>query len=111
MGTVVEQAKWISTQEAAKRCGFSRPFVAAMLDSGSYPGKVRRMPGGHRQVLASEFEALAAKALAKAPKTLTDARMAVDLSRLDGAKAVPSAARKQSRARAQALAKTLGLSA
>ena len=45
---------------AANRCGFSRPFVAALLDSGTYTGKVHRTAGGHRKVLASEFEALVA---------------------------------------------------
>lgn len=61
---------WISTQEAANRCGFSRPFVAALLDSGTYQGKVLRTAGGHSKVLASEFEALVAKASVTAPKTL-----------------------------------------
>lgn len=103
--------EWITTQEAANRCGVSRPFVAMLLDSGAYEGQVSRTSGGHRKVLASEFKRLMIQATAKAPKTLPDARMAVDLSRLDEAKAVPSAARKQSRARARALAKTLGLSA
>lgn len=75
--------EWISTQEAANRCGFSRPFVAALLDSGTYTGKVHRTAGGHRKVLASEFEALVAKASAAAPKNLAQARKAVDLSLLD----------------------------
>jgi hypothetical protein len=102
---------WISTQEAANRCGFSRPFVAALLDSGTYAGKVHRTAGGHRKVLASEFEALVAKASAAAPKTLAHARKAVDLTRLDEASATVSKARKQSKARADALAKKLGLTA
>lgn len=102
---------WISTQEAANRCGFSRPFVAALLDSGTYTGKVHRTAGGHRKVLASEFEALVAKASASAPKTLTQARKAVDLKRLDDAPATPRKERKQSKVRATALANKLGLSA
>lgn len=106
------KGEWISTQEAADRCGFSRPFVAALLDSGSYQGKVHRTPGGHRKVLAGEFEALMAKASAEAPKTLAQARKAVDLTlQQDNAQAVPSAERKRSRARAQALAKKLGITA
>ena len=102
---------WISTQEAANRCGFSRPFVAALLDSGTYTGKVHRTVGGHRKVLASEFEALVAKAFAAAPKTLAQARKAVDLKRLDDAPATPRKERKQSKVRATALANKLGLSA
>ncbi|MDD2609901.1 MAG: hypothetical protein PHX60_09455 [Giesbergeria sp.] len=96
--------EWITTQEAANRCGFSRPFVAALLDSGAYRGKVQRTPGGHRKVLASEFQALITQASAQA-------RQAVDLTRLDEASSTPTPARKQSRARAQALAKKLGIAA
>jgi hypothetical protein len=82
-----------------------------LLDSGAYKGQVIRASGGHRKVLASEFEAMMTQASAKAPKTLTEARKAVDLTRLDAAKAVPSTARNQSSARARALAKKLGLPA
>ena len=103
------QEVWISTQEAANRCGFSRPFVAALLDSGAYKGRVNRTAGGHRKVLAGEFEALLAKASAEAPKTLAQARKAVDLTLQDNAEAVPRTERKRSRARAQALAKKLGI--
>ena len=103
------QGEWITTQEAANRCGFSRPFVATLLDSGAYKGQVTRTPGGHRKVLASEFETLMAQASAKAPKTLAQARKAVDLTRLDEGKAVPGTARKQSRDRARVLAKQFGL--
>lgn len=102
---------WISTQEAANRCGFSRPFVTSLLDSGAYKGRVSRTTGGHRKVLASEFEALMAQASANAPKTLAQARKAVDLTRLDEGAAAAGTARNQSRARARALAKKLGLSA
>lgn len=103
-------SEWISTQEAANRCGFSRPFVAALLDSGAYTGKVHRTAGGHRKVLASEFEALVAKAFAAAPKTLAKARQAVDLTRLNEAPAAPRKVRNQSKARATQLARKLGLS-
>lgn len=102
-------SEWISTQEAADRCGFSRPFVAALLDSGSYPGKVTRTPGGHRKVLASEFEALVAQASAQAPQTMPQARKAVDLLEPGHAEPAPSPQRRQSRVRAQALAKKLGI--
>lgn len=103
--------EWITTQEAANRCGFSRPFVTSLLDSGAYKGRVNRTTGGHRKVLASEFEALMAQASANAPKTMTQARKTVDLTRLDEGAAVAGTARKQSRARARALAKKLGLTA
>jgi hypothetical protein len=106
---MVSGQEWISTQEAANRCGFSRPFVAALLDSGAYQGKVQRTPGGHRKVLASEFEALVAKASAQAPKTLAQARKAVDLNQQNDGEVTPPKEREQSRARAQALAKKLGI--
>ena len=105
------QREWISTQEAANRCGFSRPFVAALLDSGAYKGQVNRTAGGHRKVLASEFEALVAEASAQAPKTLAQARKAVDLTPQHTTEVVPGTERKRSRARAQALAKKLGIAA
>ena len=61
-------------------------------------------------MLAGEFEALMAKASAEAPKTLAQARKAVDLKpQQDNAQAVPLTERKRSRARAQALAKKLGI--
>ena len=82
-GKSLPSGEWISTQEAANRCGFSRPFVAALLDSGTYTGKVHRTGGGHRRVLASEFEALVAQACANAPKVLSQARKAVDSPQLD----------------------------
>ena len=101
-------SEWISTQEAADRLGFSRPFVVALLDSGIYQGKVQRSPGGHRKVLASEFDALVAKASSETPRTLAQARKAVDLTLRDSAEQVSSTERKQSRSRAQALANKLG---
>lgn len=104
------KSEWITTQEAANRCGFSRPFVVALLDSGHYLGEVRRTAGGHRKVLASEFETLVLKASAHAPKTLAQARKAVDVTQLDAGQEIPSRnARKQSQARMQALAKTMGI--
>lgn len=103
--------EWITTQEAANRCGFSRPFVTMLLDSGAYKGRVSRTTGGHRKVLASEFEALMAQASANAPRTLAQARKAVDLTRLDESAAVATTERSRSRARARSLAKRLGLSA
>ena len=110
-GKSLPSGEWISTQEAANRCGYSRPFVAALLDSGTYTGKVHRTGGGHRRVLASEFEALVAQACANAPKALAQARKAVDLKPLDGGPATPRTERKQSNVRATALAHKLGLSA
>lgn len=96
---------WISTQEAAKRSGFSLPCVAALLDSGAYIGKVQRSEGGHCKVLAGEFDAFLAQASFSAPLTLAQARKTVNLDRLDDAPRVPRAERLQSRARADALAK------
>ena len=103
------QGEWMTTQEAADRCGFTRPFVEGLLNSGAYPGQVSLKPGEPRKVLATEFHALMAQASSKAPMTLAEARQAVDVSRLNGAATVPTAERNQSRSRARALAIKWGL--
>ena len=102
--------EWISTQEAASRCGFSRPFVAALLDSGAYTGKVHRTAGGHRRVLANEFQALVAEAAVAAPKTLGQARKAATLNPIGESRVASRKERQQSKSRASALAHKLGLS-
>lgn len=107
-GKALASIEWISTQEAAKRCGFSRPFVAALLDSGAYTGKVHRTAGGHRRVLANEFEALVAAAAA--PKTLGQARKAATLHPIGESRVASRKERQQSKSRASALAHKLGLS-
>jgi hypothetical protein len=50
------ESEWVSTEQAAKLSGFSRPFIVAAIDSGVYPGEVSRSPKGHRRVLAGEFK-------------------------------------------------------
>lgn len=100
--------EWISTQEAANRSGFSRPFVAALLDSGAYEGQIHRTPvGGHRKVRADEFAAFMAKA--SAAPSLDEARRSAELREPPGQPAPSEPARAASRVRAAALAKKLGL--
>ena len=48
-----QEKEWITSQEAATRMGFSRPYVVALLDSAEFEGKVLKRAGGHRRVLAS----------------------------------------------------------
>jgi len=45
----------ITTEDAARLSGFSRPVIIALLDSKAYPGKVTRTPKGHRRLDRSEF--------------------------------------------------------
>lgn len=47
---------WISTEKAAEKMGFSRPYVVALLDSDDFKGSVVRKDGGHRRVLESAVD-------------------------------------------------------
>jgi hypothetical protein len=103
---------WISTQVAADQSGFSRPFIAALLDSGAYDGEIHRSPrGGHRKVRASEFQAWLARHADKAdaPRTLAQVRAQTTRTPPPRTPAPDSGARAASRARASALAKRLGI--
>lgn len=112
-GTVAEgKDDWVSTQGAADLAGFSRPFVAALLDSGAYDGEILRSPrGGHRKVRASEFLSWLACHAAKADAPHTLAQTRAQAIRTPKATQPPPdrIARAASRARALALAKRLGI--
>jgi hypothetical protein len=103
--------EWISTQGAADLSGFSRPFVAALLDSGAYDGEIHRTPkGGHRKVKADEFKAwLDKSSKTRTPKTIEQARAEAVLSPIAGEATPDKASRAESRERAAALAKRLGI--
>ena len=65
----------ITTEDAARLSGFSRPVIIALLDSKAYPGKVTRTPKGHRRLERSEFVAwLETVDIPKDLPTLQDAR-------------------------------------
>ena len=86
------------------------------LDASGIRGRIARLDGVLDQVLKqhaypSVIEALVAEASAQAPKTLAQARKAVDLTPQHTTEVVPGTERKRSRARAQALAKKLGIAA
>ena len=68
--------EFLTTEDAARLSGFSRPFIIALLDGPLYPGRVTRTPKGHRRVLRSEFMTWVNKAsLPKdLPKTLQEVR-------------------------------------
>lgn len=51
-----EQSEWLTTEDAAQRSGFSRPFIAALLDSPSFEGRVSKTEKGHRRVDARDFQ-------------------------------------------------------
>jgi hypothetical protein len=55
---VPDQPKeFLTTEDAARLSGFSRPFIVALLDGGHYSGKVTRTPKGHRRLDRNEFKA------------------------------------------------------
>ena len=66
----------ITTEDAARLSGFSRPVIIALLDSKVYPGKVTRTPKGHRRLERSAFVAwLETVDIPKnLPKTLQEVR-------------------------------------
>ena len=66
----------ITTEDAARLSGFSRPVIIALLDSKAYPGKVTKTPKGHRRLERSEFVAWleTVDTPKDLPKTLQDAR-------------------------------------
>jgi hypothetical protein len=68
--------EFITTQEAARLSGFSRPVIVALLESDIYPGAVTRTPKGHRRVERGEFVAwLKATSVPKdLPKTVREVR-------------------------------------
>jgi len=47
---------WLKTDEAAKRMGFSRPYVAALIDAGELGSGVSKTEKGHRRVKASAVD-------------------------------------------------------
>jgi hypothetical protein len=74
---VPDQPKeFLTTEDAARLSGFSRPFIIALLDGGHYPGRVTRTPKGHRRLDRNEFKAwLETVSLPKnLPKTISDVR-------------------------------------
>jgi hypothetical protein len=66
----------ITTEDAARLSGFSRPVIIALLDSNVYPGHVMRTPKGHRRLERGEFVAWLETVVVPKdlPKTLQDVR-------------------------------------
>lgn len=68
--------EFLTTEDAARLSGFSRPFIISLLDGPLYTGTVTRSPKGHRRVLRGEFAAwLSAASLPTySPETIKDVR-------------------------------------
>jgi excisionase family DNA binding protein len=47
---------WLKTEGAAKKMGFSRPYVAALIDAGEFGAGASKTGNGHRRVKASAVE-------------------------------------------------------
>jgi len=109
---IKQEKEWLTTEEAAKLSGFSRPFIVALLDSGTYKGAVNRTEKGHRRVLASDFREWITKLGAiDLPRTVADVRMGVSLeSEIESDTLEERKARSRSRKRALDVARKLGLS-
>jgi hypothetical protein len=104
--------EWLTTEEAAKISGFSRPFIVALLDSGTYKGAVNRTEKGHRRVLASDFREWIIKlGVIDLPRTVADVRTGVSVeSETESATLEEKKARSRSRKRAIEVARKFGLS-
>jgi len=111
---VKKDKEWLSTEDAARMSGFSRPFIIALLDGPTYSGTVNRTERGHRRVLTSEFKQwlvrFAKNEHGDRPRTVADVRRG---AMIEPEGAPPSAAeekaRIKSRKRALASARELGL--
>lgn len=53
----LDESDWITPGAAASLMGFSRPYVAALIDAGEFGEQAAlKSPGGHRRVLRSAVE-------------------------------------------------------
>ena len=72
---IKKEKEWLTTEEAAQLSGFSRPFIAALIDGPTYTGKVTRTEKGHRRVQAADFSQWLAKMGGSSrPSTVADVR-------------------------------------
>lgn len=103
--------EWLTTEEAAKLSGFSRPFIAALLDGPTYIGIVNRSEKGHRRVWATDFrEWLAKLGSTERPLTVSDVRRGFGPEvEPESESAADKKGRLKSRAMALARARDLGL--
>lgn len=51
-----KESEWLTTEEAARMSGFSRPFIVALLDGDHFEGRVTKTDKGHRRVSGSDFK-------------------------------------------------------
>ena len=51
-----DEDSWLKTEEAAKKMGFSRPYVVALIDAGEFGAGASKTVKGHRRVKASAVE-------------------------------------------------------
>ncbi len=108
---IKQEKEWLTTEEAAQLSGFSRPFIAALLDGPTYTGTVTRTEKGHRRVLASDFRQWLKKTGGK-PRRLTVADVRTGFKPEPGIgpeTAAEKNIRLKSRQRAVGLARSLGI--
>ena len=51
-----EEDDWLTTERAAARIGFSRPYLIALFDAGEFGKAVAKSDKGHRRVRASAID-------------------------------------------------------
>jgi hypothetical protein len=106
-----QEKVWLTTEEAAKLSGFSRPFIAALLDGPTYVGVVNRTEKGHRRIWASDFRKWLSKmGGTEQPLTVADVRRGFQSEfEPEGETAANKKNRLKSRDAALASARALGL--
>lgn len=106
-----QEKEWLTTEEAARLSGFSRPFIAALLDGSGYAGRVIRSEKGHRRVHAADFRQWLAKLVASERLlTVADVRTGIRLEpECEGETAEEKDVRVAARRRALQRARILGI--
>ena len=106
-----QEKDWLTTEEAAQLSGFSRPFIAALLDGPTYTGTVTRTEKGHRRVLTADFRQWLKK-IGSNPQRLTVADVRTGFKPEPGIgpeTAAEKNKRLKSRQRALGVARSLGI--
>ena len=103
----------LTTEDAARLSGFSRPLIIALLDGDHYPGTVVRTPKGHRRVERGEFlEWLRTVSEPKGlPKTIEDVRSGPrdEESAIEALSKSETKARQGEKAERMELARSMGM--
>lgn len=105
--------EWLTTEDAARLSGFSRPFIISLLDGKFYSGRITYTPKGHRRLDREDFVRWmeSASKPSDMPKTIQEVRTGPRDSTPVAAKESPErkAARTKAKAASISLAKSMGI--